>query len=276
MTIQSIPSKIIRPFLPEYVTFCEHPSGMKVELIDAMGSDLDIVNAARVSYGKQSQYEDWHWNPELKIYTPEPYMGHTHTFTSMPVIYKLAPADLGVLGYMMREHHGSPFEMVVLKFRVKAPIKVIWEWVRHRISSFNIKSTRYVEWDKDFYVPEAAEWRRQVGRPGRYTTETITDGSQYHISVEYERAMESAFNYYGILVGMGLHKEVAANVLPMGAMTEMIWCVNARSLMNFLALRTDSHALQEIQICANMVEELSREVIPVTLDLWTEYGKRAP
>lgn len=245
--------KIIRPFQLATTQFITHPSGMRVELIESMGSDIDIINAARVSYGKESAY----------LYDEQ----------GTPYLDK---RDLGVLRYMMREKHGSPFEMVQLKFRVTAPIKVIWEWVRHRIASYNIKSTRYVEWDKDYYFPQAPEWRRQVGKVGHYTTEQITDGSELHLSVAYEKAMESAFTYYGMLIGMGLHKEVAANVLPMGAMTEMIWSINVRSLLNFLALRTDEHALQEMQLCANMVEALTELIVPNTLALWREYNKQVP
>lgn len=275
--------KILRPRQPTHTKYLEHPSGMRVELLDTMGDDLAIVNAARVSYGKESQWDEWYFNTELGIYTQEPYFTRHSTFNGLdyyevptPATYRLAKNDLGVLGYMMRERHGSPFEMVDFKFRVKAPIKVIWEWVRHRISSFNIMSTRYVEWDKDYYIPQAEEWRRQIGKPGRYTTEQITDGSQYHISVQYEKAMESVFNYYGILIDLGLHKEVAANVLPMGAMTEMIWKVNLRSLLNFLSLRNDEHALKEIQICATMVKTLAESIVPETFRLWNEYERKTP
>lgn len=288
LTIQK-GDEIIRPFLPKYVQKITHPSGMQVELIDAMGDDLSIVNAARVSYGKESKYEDWYWNDCLGIYVREQkyvcrdtlchnnspdFTGHTSYLGKHE--YRLKSTDRGVLNYMMRERHGSPFEMVVFKFRVIAPIKVIWEWVRHRISSFNIMSTRYVEWDTDFYTPQAEQWRRQVGKPGNYTTEQITNGDQHRIAAMYAEAMLSAFEYYGMLIDLGLHKEVAANILPMGAMTQMIWTLNLRSLYNFLELRTGSHALEEIQICAQMVEALAETVTPVSFELWREHGKHRP
>ena len=274
-------AEIIRPFQPSHTQFIEHPNGFKVELIDAMGSDLDIANAARVSYGKQSAYDKFVFDPCTMLYTPE---NDNHLCTTSFVFpedfewaqYKLKARDLGILNFMMRDRHGSPFEMVVLKFRVYAPIKVIWEWVRHRMASYNIKSTRYVEWEKDYYRPQPEQIRKQVGKPGNYSTEQIVDGTEHQMSVLYEVAMEAAFNFYSNLVEMGMHKELAANILPMGSMTEMIWNVNARSLMNFLSLRNEEHALEEIRICAAMVEQLAETVIPETLALWNKHGRVTP
>lgn len=259
----------------------EHPSGMRVELIDWMGDDLAIVDAARVSYGKSSKYEEWRIDPEnfqfekkISDYDHVFWSGSEESFHNWHQC--LSAKDAGLVNFLMRERHGTPFEMVQLKFRVKAPIGVIWEWVRHRIASYNIMSTRYVEWDVDYYVPEAAEWRKAVGKQGNYNYETITDGSQLTIAQDYIEAMESAFSYYGVLLEKGLAKEVARNVLPMGAMTEMIWSVNLRSMFNFLSLRTDSRALQEIQIAARMVQDLTSLVVPETMQLWKRHNKVTP
>lgn len=270
-----------RPLILPTRPLLVHPSGIRVELIGSMGGDIDIVDAARVSYGKSSEYELWRLNPiNFQFQRYDPYdldSAHTHTFKPLHDWHEcLSAKDFGLVNFLMRERHGTPFEMVQLKFRVKAPIGVIWEWVRHRIASYNIMSTRYVEWDKDYYIPEAAEWRRSVGKQGNYHYETITDGTQHHISAQYELAMEQAFNHYNILLAQGLAKEVARNVLPMGAMTEMIWSVNLRSLFNFCSLRTDSRALQEIQIPARMVQELASLVVPETMQLWKRHGKMTP
>lgn len=258
-----------------------HPSGMRVELVDWMGNDLAIVDAARVSYGKSSAYEQWRLNPEnfqfekkLSELDHTMWLGEEESFHNWHLC--LSAKDAGLINFLMRERHGTPFEMVQFKFRVKAPIGVIWEWVRHRIASYNIMSTRYVEWDNDYYIPEAEEWRRAVGKQGNYAYEPITDGSQLTISQEYVEAMEAAFRHYGLLLEQGLAKEVARNVLPMGAMTEMIWSVNLRSLFNFLSLRTDSRALQEIQITARMVQDLASVVVPEAMQLWKRHNKVTP
>ncbi len=252
----------------------EHPSGMKVELVDFMGNDLRIINAARVSLLKESKYEYIYYNHTTKEFQKEPiYYGHPPTAHAYPI---LSVADDGLLGFLMRERHGTPFEKVVFEFRVKAPIGVVWEWVRHRIASYNVASTRYVEWDKDYYTPEAEDWRTQVGKVGHYKFETMDAVKQREAARLYEEAMESAFRYYGLLLDTDLAKEVSRNVLPMGAMTEFMWTINARSLMNFLSLRNEEHALREIQLCAKMVEELAGLVIPVTLEKWNAQERRAP
>jgi thymidylate synthase (FAD) len=248
-----------------------HPSGMSVELLDWMGSDLSIVNAARVSYGNESRFQRWRYNRDEERFT-------THSGDPMDDRFDdwrlcLSERDAGLINYLARERHGTPFEMVQFQFRVKAPIGVVWEWVRHRISSYNIMSTRYVEWDKDYYTPEAEDWREQVGKTGHYLF-TQMDHAEVHPL--YVEAMEQAFRYYGMLVERGLAKEVARNVLPMGAMTQMIWSVNARSLFNFLGLRTAPNALREIQFCASMVEQLAEPIIPEALQAWRRHDKRVP
>ncbi len=274
-----VPSKpvLMKQTLPEQQhisTLRSHSSGMRVELINWMGNDIDIINAARVSLGKQSQYEKWYYNHTSGLYQPEPiYYGSPPTAQWRPM---LSVPDDGLLGYLMRERHGTPFEMVQLQFRVRAPIGVVWEWVRHRIASYNVMSTRYVEWDVDYYVPMAEEWRTQVGKVGHYTFEQMDEASAHECFKAYVAAMESAFDYYGILIEKGLAKEVARNVLPMGAMTEFIWSINARSMLNFLSLRNEKHALKEMQICAGMVEDLTGLIIPATLEKWNERERVAP
>lgn len=255
----------------------EHPSGISVELMDTMNDDLAIVNAARVSYGKETSCEPWYHNKELQQFMKLE-INPTHSPISPEDIhYCLSKKDEGVLNYLMKNRHGTPFEMVQFQFRVRAPIGVIWEWVRHRISSYNIKSTRYVEWAKEYYVPEASEWRMQIGKPGHYEYVTIEDPIKVaHLRKIYVKAMEDAFFSYDLLVEGGLAKEVARNVLPMGAMTEMIWSVNLRSLLNFLSLRTAPDALLEIQIASKMVEQLAEDVVPYSISAWRKNEKRAP
>lgn len=269
---------LLKQRLPEQLGISllrEHPSGMSVELQDWMGSDIDIINAARVSLGKKSEYEWWVQHYTLGFIPLLFLEPHDHAWDGLRYPVLSVPDD-GLLGYLMRERHGTPFEMVQFKFHVRAPIGVVWEWVRHRIASYNVMSTRYVDWDKDYYIPEMEEWRTQVGKVGHYRFEPMEEIERLNAEDVYVKAMESAFDYYGILLKHGLAREVARNVLPMGAMTEFIWSINARSLMNFLSLRNEEHALKEMQLCAVMVEDLTSLIIPGTLEKWNKQERVAP
>lgn len=218
------------------------PAPCQVDLEESMGSDLTIVNAARVSFAKRS--------------------------------LAMGPNESGLLKYLMREHHGTPFEMVVFRFRVRCPIGVSREWMRHRIGSFNEQSTRYVEMEPDFYLPEGDAVRTQVGKAGRYTFEPLQNVEQ--VQQAMLAAYDDAYDAYQALLRMGVAKELARNVLPLGLLTEFVWTVNLRSLLNFLALRTAPAALREIRDLATEVEQLARTVVPVAMGAWDEFGRVAP
>jgi thymidylate synthase (FAD) len=148
--------------------------------------------------------------------------------------------------------------------------------MRHRIGSFNEVSTRYVEMQPEFYIPTPGLWRRQVGKPGHYTMEPITDGTEHALSVEYEKVVEAAYAGYKRLLEMGLAKEVARNVLPLALFTTFIWSVNLRSCYNFMSLRTAPNALAEIQIPARMVEDLCYIQVPNAMDAWVANDRVSP
>jgi thymidylate synthase (FAD) len=229
---------------------------MKVELLDSMGDDLSIVNAARVSYAKESDWVRVKEDPEA---------------------FRLKDADAGLIAYLMRNRHGTPFEMVQFKFRVTCPIGVGREWMRHRIGSFNEVSTRYVEMEPEFYIPPPEAVRRQVGKPGHYTFETVRDLEDVQDIVDtMDSAYEGAYCYYQQLLEMGVAKELARNVLPLGLMTQFIWSVNLRSLLNFLSLRTHLTALLEIRELAEEVEILAKGVVPAAMTAWGVNGRVAP
>lgn len=214
---------------------------MSVELIESMGNDLSIVNAARVSYGSEST--------------------------------ELSDRDRGLIGYLARNRHGTPFEMVVFKFRVKCPIGVSREWQRHRIGSFNEISTRYVEMKPDFYVPDDTSVRKQTGKPGHYQFVAMNADVSRAVQTTMMLAYEQAYAAYEQLLLFGTAKELARNVLPLGLMTEFIWTVNLRSLLNFLSLRTAESALLEIRREACQVERLVRDIVPVAMEAWDSGGK---
>jgi thymidylate synthase (FAD) len=229
---------------------------VQVELLDSMGSDLDIVNAARVSYAKESDWE--------------------YFVAGTPTPPTLKESDRGLINYLMRNRHGTPFEMVQFKFRVKCPIGVSREWMRHRIGSFNEVSTRYVEMEPDFYVPPVEAVRCQMGKPGHYRMEPAPEKAAAEARIVMRAAYEGAYDRYKDLLNRGVAKELARNVLPLGLMTTFIWSVNLRSLFNFLSLRTHETALLETRQLALRVEDEVQKVVPVSYLAWADNNRVAP
>lgn len=226
-----------------------------VHLQSASASDLDVVNAARVSYAKQSDWE----------------------FTEDNTRAHLSRADEGLLRYLLKNRHGTPFEHTFFKFHVRAPIFVFREWHRHRIASINEESARYSRLSGDFYIPEGDGWRRQVGRPGRYRFEPINDpGATEGFSAQMQAVYSLAFDTYERLMSAGLAKEIARAVLPVGIYSQMIWSVNARALMNFLSLRNAPDAQYEIRKYAEAIEEYFAYWMPVTYDEFVRNDRVAP
>ena len=206
----------------------------EVELLKSMASDLDVVNAARVSF---SSYQD-----------------------------EIDEKAIGLINYLMKNKHATPFEHAVFKFRIKAPIFVTREWMRHRWSSFNEMSMRYhIPESINFYVPETKNLRKQVGKPGNYTFEQILDSSlTKDMLLKIEHANKHSLGIYRELLELGLAKELARGVLPVNQYTEFIWTVNARSLINFISLRNDSNAQYEINEYAKVIEKIFEEKMPIT------------
>ena len=214
---------------------------MTVELVDQLGDDLAIVNAARVSYGK--------------------------------TVGQISERDIGLIRFLARERHGTPFEHVVFSFRVRTSIAVSREWFRHRIGSFNEISTRYVEFSDDFFLPPVENFRRQVGKPGVYSFEPMDAAEAAKAQDAMRAAYDRAYEAYKGLLDMGVAKELARNVLPLGTMTEFVWTVNFRSVTNFLSLRTAPTALLEIQQEAREVEALVKTAVPHAYVAWDEGGR---
>ncbi|HWO94067.1 MAG TPA: FAD-dependent thymidylate synthase [Dehalococcoidia bacterium] len=214
---------------------------MTVELLGHLGDDLAIVNAARVSYGRESR--------------------------------ELTERDAGLIRFLARERHGTPFEHVVFTFRVTTSIAVAREWFRHRMGSFNEISTRYVEMNDEFYLPPPENVRRQVGKPGAYHFEPVAEDEARAAIEAMRSAYEHAYQAYKELLDSGVAKELARNVLPLGMLTQFIWTVNFRSVTNFLSLRTASNALLEIRQEAQQVEELVEKVLPHAYAAWVEGGR---
>lgn len=219
-------------------------NGGFVRLDGCMADDLSVVNSARVSKGKHRE------TMELD--------------------------DVGLVGFLMRERHGTPFEHNAFRFHVRCPIFVAREWFRHRIGSFNEFSARYTEMPSEAYRPSLDYWRTQAGKPGAYRFEQVDEQVAVTADVWIRDAYDVAFSVYERLLRKGVAKEMARMVLPVGAYTEFYWTVNARSLMNFLSLRTAPTAQREIRDYANEIERLFAEQMPVTHKAWVATGKVAP
>jgi thymidylate synthase (FAD) len=226
------------------MTIRELKSGGIVRLDAVMADDLSVANAARVSFARSSS--------------------------------ELTDADKGLINFLMRERHGTPFEHNAFRFHIKCPIFVAREWFRHRIGSFNEFSARYSEVPNEFYVPDYEDIRTQVGKPGSYSFEPVDFDTAVEAVGIMKLANEQAYKLYATLIERGVAKELARAVLPVSMMTQFYWTVNARSLMNFLSLRTHETAQRDIRMYAVAVEELFAESMPVTHAAWLNNGKLAP
>jgi thymidylate synthase (FAD) len=215
-----------------------------VRLDGSMATDLSVVNAARVSFARRKE--------------------------------EMNEADEGLIRFLMRDRHGTPFEHNAFRFHIRAPIFVAREWFRHRVGSFNEFSMRYAKATDDFYVPEAADVRSQVGKPGAYSFEPVDDDVAEQTREELREVYDHAYETYVRLVEAGVARELARCVMPVGAYTEFFWTVNARALMNFVSLRAAETAQREIRRYAEAVEQFFAAKMPVTYAAFVAADRVAP
>ena len=188
----------------------------------------------------------------------------------------LDASDEGLIRFLMRERHGTPFEHNSFRFHIRCPIFVAREWFRHRIGSFNEFSMRYAKATDEFYVPAPEDVRTQVGKPGAYTFETVEPELAESTRTTLESVYRTAYAAYEELVEAGVAREIARCVLPVGAYTEFFWTVNARALMNFVSLRAAETAQREIRRYAEAVESFLAEKMPVTYEAFVANDRTAP
>jgi thymidylate synthase (FAD) len=231
-------------------------SDMTVELVRSSAKDADVLFAARVStLGEQSLDE----------------------------VDSDAERSAGLIRFLMRDRHGSPFEHNSMTFYVQAPIFVFREFMRHRIASYNEESGRYRELRPVFYVPEADRKLVQEGKPGHYV---FVDGTpEQHATVveQTKQSCAAAYEAYQRMLAAGVAREVARGVLPVATYSSMYVTMNARSLMNFLSLRTkraDTHfpsfPQREIEMVAETMESLWAGLMPLTSSAFDANGRVAP
>lgn len=215
-----------------------------VRLDAVMADDLSVVNAARVSFARRKEAMD--------------------------------EADEGLVRFLMRDRHGTPFEHNAFRFHIRCPIFVAREWMRHRVGSFNEFSMRYAKATDEFYVPEPEDVRTQVGKPGAYSFDPVAPELAERTREELSAVYDTAYAAYERLVEAGVAREVARSVLPVGAYTEFFWTVNARSLMNFISLRNHENAQREIRIYAAVLERFLADAMPITYEAFVANERRAP
>ena len=203
-------------------------------LVSHMGTDDDVVQAARVSYGTGT---------------------------------KSVSDDRGLIRYLMRHRHTTPFEMVEFKFHIRAPIFVARQWLRHRTASVNEMSARYSVVDTGYFMPETlraqAETNKQCSGEDMPGTDLLL--------LKQKASCDLAFHTYDELLKKGCSRELARTHLPQSTYTEFYWKVNLHNLLHFLKLRLDAHAQKEIRVLAEQVADLVRPIVPVTWEAFEDF-----
>ncbi len=221
-----------------------------IRVIDYMGDDTSIVQAARVSYGKGT---------------------------------KKVSTDSGLIKYLMRHWHSTPFEMCEIKYHVKLPIFIARQWIRHRTANVNEYSARYSILDKEFYLPavENLAAQSQSNRQGR--GDVLTGDQAKKVLDLLKKDAEQTYDNYETMLNerydgsvidekqVGLARELARMNLTLNTYTQWYWKTDLLNLMNFLRLRADSHAQYEIRVYADIMLDTVKKWVPITYDAFMDY-----
>ena len=209
-----------------------------VRLVDSMGGDDAIVQSARVSYGKGTS----------KV-----------------------SQDRGLIRYLMRHRHTTPFEMVEFKFHCKMPIFVARQWVRHRTANINEYSLRYSEARDEFYYPEPdnIEFQSALNKQGRMGE--VDSELKQKVQRYFKEISERSFEIYSELNEAGVARELARAVLPVNLYTEWYWKNDLHNLLHFIGLRSDGHAQYEIRVFSDAMASFVKEVAPFAWEAYQDY-----
>ena len=235
----------------------------KVELLDVMGDDLAVANAARVSFNKQSDWETvthYSFNPDMN--------GGMGGHDEIPVEQLSAP-DAKLISYLAKHNHWSPFSHCYLKFRVKAPVSVARQLQKHTVGlAWNEVSRRYVDYVPEVYEPSV--WRAKTKDKKQGSSDqsvTLSSGNVYEdedgLDI-YQFSVRTALDAYQELLDQGVCEEQARLVLPQGAMTEWIWSGSLSAFLRVVQLRTSSDAQRETADVARQIEGHIRDLFPVS------------
>ena len=231
-------------------------SDVTVELVKHAASDADVIWAARVSTKGEQSLADLEADPSRSA---------------------------GLINYLMRDRHGSPFEHSSMTFFVKAPIFMWREHFRHRIASYNEESGRYKVLEPTFYVPGPERRLVQIGKPGAYEFVDGTPEQSALVREQTEAACRAAYDAYQAMLAAGVAREVARIVLPLTIYSSAYVTMNARALMHFLSLRRHSEQARfpsvpqrEIEMVAERYEEVWARLMPFTHAAFVANGRVAP
>lgn len=222
----------------------KYPTGCKevlnhgyVKLVDVMGDDSSIVQAARVSYGKGT---------------------------------KQVNEDRGLIRYLMRHEHTTPFEMVEFKFSCRMPIFIARQWIRHRTASVNEYSGRYSEMPELFFIPEleTITGQSKTNKQGG-SNEVLSEAEFWQIRIRTEET--KAYEDYKKKLESGMRKELARINLPLSQYTEWYWKIDLKNLLHFLKLRLDSHAQLEIRPYGQVMADMVKEIVPMAWEAFEDY-----
>ena len=221
-----------------------------VRVIDYMGDDSSIVQSARVSYGKGT---------------------------------KKISNDKGLIKYLMRHRHSTPFEMCEIKFHIKLPIFIARQWIRHRTANVNEYSARYSILDKEFYIPSAENLAAQsaINKQGR--GDTLSDDEASNVIQILKKDAEQTYSNYETLLNensggniideskSGIARELARMNLTLNTYTQWYWKIDLNNLLHFLALRADDHAQYEIRVYADIMLDIVKRWVPLTYAAFEDY-----
>lgn len=225
-----------------------------VRVVDYMGNDASVVQAARVSYGAGT---------------------------------KKVSADAGLINYLMSHRHTTPFEMCEIKFHIKLPIFVARQWIRHRTASINEYSARYSLMEDEFYIPKPQHLATQskINHQGRDETRILNEKEQSEVLKILKNDSENSYQNYLSMINQdaagnvidaskeGLARELARMNLPLNCYTQWYWKIDLHNLLHFLRLRADSHAQYEIRIYAEIMLEIVKKWVPLCHDAFLKHSK---
>ena len=220
-------------------------------LVDVMGDDSAIAQSARVSYGKGT---------------------------------KTISEDRGLIRYLMRHRHSTPFEMVEFKFHVKLPIFVARQWIRHRTANVNEYSARYSVLDKEFYIPETEILAAQSESNKQGREKILSEKESADIRVKIDEHSDVSYNLYEYLLNeeeqndpnrSRLTRELSRIVLPTNVYTQWYWKIDLHNLFHFLSLRLDVHAQHEIRVYAKVMGDIVKEAVPIAYEAFENYQLNA-
>ena len=221
-----------------------------IRVIDYMGDDSSIVQSARVSYGKGT---------------------------------KKISNDKGLIKYLMRHRHSTPFEMCEIKFHIKLPIFIARQWIRHRTANVNEYSARYSILDKEFYIPSAENLAAQSAINNQGRGDALTDDEASNVIQILKKDAEQTYSNYETLLNessegniideskSGIARELARTNLTLNTYTQWYWKIDLNNLLHFLALRADDHAQYEIRVYADAMLDIVKKWVPLTYEAFEDY-----